>query len=138
MWPFRKNKKLTSEAQPLNKDQLEQVQAGYSSSNPDEREAFQKGQEATINDFGSDDQFHANMMNRINRARLAQQYVKNGGPEDPDKLNEYLNGELTEEQVSQVQTYSGTNIDGTRNAFTDEHVEGQEEVVSSFGKSNSR
>ncbi len=44
--------------------------------------------------------------------------------------------ELTEEQLEQVQTYGGTNVDGSRSDFTDEHIENQEEVVRSFSDGN--
>ena len=132
MWPFRKKEKLTSEAQPLTKDQLEQVQAGYNSGNESEREAFQDEQASTI------DSFDMSVRDRIARAKRANEYVEMGGPKDSGTLTKYLDGELTEEDLNKINTYAGTNIDGTRNAFTDEHIKDQEEVVSSFGKSNSR
>ena len=41
-------------------------------------------------------------------------------------------GELTEEQLEQVQTYGGTNVDGSRSNFSDEHEKEQENVINSF------
>ena len=117
----------------LSEDQLETIQGGYPSENPDEREMFVEGQREAVSALGSDDPYVARARENASRASLARRYVEMGGPEDYKTLNAYLNGELTDEDLAKIVTYGGTKVDGSRSDFTDQHVEEQKDVVDSMG-----
>ena len=85
----------------LSEASLGEIQGGYPSGNPVDREWFYEKQQSTVNALG-EDSFVTGARENAARSSRADRYTELGGPEDFATFNAYVNGDLTDEQLQSI------------------------------------